>query len=163
NGVPQENLYFSSEEAPLDLILLFDISGSMRLAVEKVASTARTALAELRPGDQVAVMVFSRRSRVVASFTDDLEAVERTVNEDVLGLRFGGGTHILAAVDDAAKYFLREARTRRRRAILILTDNFGQKSRKESTVVRNLWEADALLSGLIIRGAASSALRWTAR
>ena len=159
NRVPQHILYFSQDVEPLDLILLFDISGSMRPKIEKVASSSRKALAELRVGDRVAVMTFHGSSTLVAPFTDDLSAVARTINNDVVGGRFGGGTRILAGVDDAAEYFLREPRTERRRAVLILTDNYGQRSRRTSTVVHHLWEADALLSGLIIRSPGETAVR----
>jgi hypothetical protein len=38
--------------------------------------------------------------------------------------------------------------------VLIVTDNVGMRTRREETVVRDFWEADALLSGLIIRGVA---------
>jgi VWFA-related protein len=146
NRVPQHILYFSQDVEPLDLILLFDISGSMRPKIEKVAATSRRAFTELRAGDRVAVMAFNGRSNIVAPFNEDLSAVARTISNDVVGGRFGGGTRLLAAVDDAAEYFLREPRTQRRRAILILTDNYGQRSRRGSTVVHHLWEADALLS-----------------
>lgn len=159
NRVPQHILYFSQDVEPLDLILLFDISGSMRPKIEKVASSSRKALAELRTGDRVAVMTFHGSSTLVAPFTDDLSAVARTINNDVVGGRFGGGTRLLAGVDDAAEYFLREPRTERRRAVLILTDNYGQRSRRASTVVHHLWEADALLSGLIIRSPGETAVR----
>jgi VWFA-related protein len=157
NGQTQTILHFSQDEEPLDLILLFDISGSMRPKIAKVAASARTALAELRPGDRIAIMTFHGGSRLMAPFTDDLDAVERTINQDVLAGKFRGGTRLLAGVDDAAKYFLEQPRTQRRRAVLILTDNFGQRSRRGSTVVHRLWEADALLSGLIIRGAGDAA------
>jgi VWFA-related protein len=140
NGQPQTVLYFSHDEEPLDVILLFDISGSMRPKIEMVATGAHTALAELRAGDRIAVMVFDHRSRMVAPFTDDLGAVERTIKERVLGEKFRGGTRILAAVDHAAEYFLEQPRTQRRRAVLILTDDFGQQSRRSGTVVRRLWE-----------------------
>jgi len=116
NGQPQTVLYFSQDEEPLDIILLFDISGSMRPKIEKVAAGAHTALAELRRGDRIAIMTFHLRSQVVAPFTDDLEAVERIINDQVLGGKFRGATHLLAAVDDAAKYFLDQPRTQRRRA-----------------------------------------------
>ena len=159
NRVPQHILYFSQDVEPLDLILLFDISGSMRPKIEKVASSSRKALAELRAGDRVAVMTFHGSSTLVAPFTDDLSAVARTINNDVVGGKFGGGTRLLAGVDDAADYFLREPRTERRRAVLILTDNYGQRSRRASTVVHHLWEADALLSGLIIRSPGETAVR----
>jgi VWFA-related protein len=159
NRVPQHILYFSQDVEPLDLILLFDISGSMRPKIEKVASSSRKALAELRAGDRVAVMTFQGHSTLVAPFSEDLSAVARTINDDVVNGRFGGGTRLLAGVDDAAEYFLREPRTERRRAVLILTDNYGQRSRRTSTVVHHLWEADALLSGLIIRSPGETAMR----
>lgn len=159
NRVPQHILYFSQDVEPLDLILLFDISGSMRPKIEKVASSSRSAMAELRAGDRVAVMTFHGSSTLVAPFTEDLNAVARTINDEVVAGRFGGSTRLLAAVDDAAEYFLREPRTQRRRAVLILTDNFGQRSRRASTVVHRLWEADAVLTGLIVRSPGETAVR----
>jgi VWFA-related protein len=150
-GREQEVLHFSAGDEALDLILLFDISGSMRPKVQEVAAAAREGVQELQPGDRVAVMVFNTHSRLLTRFTDDLEAVRRTIEEDVLGVPFGGGTFIQNAVSDAARRLMRQPRTSRRRAVLIITDDYGQRTRKESTVVRELWEADALLTGLIVR------------
>ena len=50
--------------------------------------------------------------------------------------------------------FFHEQRTGRRRAVLIITDDNGLRTRREASVVRDFWEADALLSGLIIRSRA---------
>jgi VWFA-related protein len=157
NGSPQKILYFSAEETPLDLILLFDISGSMQPKLEKLAASAHAALGQLRKGDRVAVMVFTTKSKIVGPFTDDMQAVEQTINEKVLG-KARGGTHILQAVSDAARYFLKETRTERRRAVLIVTDNHGQPSAHVNRVVRELWEADALLCGLEVRFSGETAL-----
>jgi VWFA-related protein len=158
----QPILHFAAEEEPLDLVLLFDVSRSMREVVEAVAAAAREGFHELRPGDRVSVMVFNTRSRVIAPFTEDLDAVDRTIRQDVLGVPFDGGTFIQAAVDDAAQLFLREKRTQRRRAVLIVTDNIGVRTRREATVVRDFWEADALLSGLVVRNPKFEALRTAA-
>jgi len=157
-GKEQAIAEFSAEEQPLDLILLFDISGSMRSNVQAVGAAARQGFDQLRPGDRVSVMVFNTRSRVVAGFSEDREAIERTVREDVMVLSFGGGTLIQKAVDDAARRFFAEPRTQRRRAVLIVTDNIGLRSRRQESVVRDYWEADALLSGLIIRNPAFAAV-----
>ena len=62
NGKPREILYVGEQDEPLDVILLFDTSLSMRPVVERVARTSRAALAELRAGDRAAVMAFSTRS-----------------------------------------------------------------------------------------------------
>jgi Mg-chelatase subunit ChlD len=82
--------YVSAEEQPLDLILLFDINGSMHHQMKKIAAVAHQGLGELRPGDRVAVMVFDTDTRVIASFSDDLSGVERSI-ERVLKLHFRGG------------------------------------------------------------------------
>jgi VWFA-related protein len=155
---PQTILHFSTDEEPLDLILLFDVSGSMRAVVEKVAAAAREGLHELRQGDRVSVMVFNSHSQVISPFTEDLDAVERTIHDDVLGGRFGGGTLIQSAVDDAALRFLHEKKTQRRRAVLIVTDNIGMRTRREDSVVKDFWEADAILSGLIVHNPTFQAL-----
>jgi VWFA-related protein len=157
NGSPQTILYFSQEETPLDLILLFDVSGSMQPKLEKLAASAHVALGQLQKGDRVAVMTFTTRSTIVEPFTDDMQAVEEAINERVLG-KARGGTHILRAVSDAARNFLKEKRTERRRAVLIVTDNHGQPSGHRNAVVRDLWEADALLCGLELRSTGESAL-----
>jgi VWFA-related protein len=156
---PQPILQFAAEEQPLDLILLFDISGSMRAVVQDVADASRQGLRQLRPGDRVCVMVFNSRSREIAPFTDDLDAVGRTIQNDVLGLDFGGGTLIQAAVSDAALRFRREPHTERRRAVLIVTDNMGRRTRSEASVVEEFWESDAILSGLIVRNPKYQAMR----
>jgi VWFA-related protein len=163
NNSPRSLLHVSQDEEPLDIILLFDVSGSMRPNVERVAQSARVALAELQSGDRVGIMVFSRSARMVLPLTADLEAVERSVFEDVLSLDFGGGTRILSSVDDAARYLIGEPRDQRRRAILVITDNLGSRSRRESTVVNRMWEADAVLSGLIVQRGMDRLLRWSMR
>src|SRR5216684_813813 len=61
---PQEIVHFGRESEPLDLLLLLDVSGSMRRSLEEVAAGARAALGRLHTGDRVALMLFSRRAEV---------------------------------------------------------------------------------------------------
>jgi hypothetical protein len=98
----------------------------------------------------VAVMTFGGSSKIVQSFTENLDEVEHSIRSAVLG-RARGSTRILSAVRAAADYFRRQPRNRRRRAILLVTDNEGLPSGRAASVIRNLWEADASLSGLQIR------------
>ena len=102
------------------------------------------------------------KSREVTPFTSDLEAVHKTIEQDVLGLRFGGGTLIQPAVQAAALRFRDERHSERRRAVLIITDNIGVRTRSEKAVVRDFWEADALLSGLLISNRGASTRRTVA-
>ena len=149
NGELQRVLYCSQEAQPLDLLLLFDNSGSMLPAMRRLAASAHTALSELRKGDRVAVANFNSEAWLMSDFNDDLDAVEKTVAR-VVDLRFGGGTHILSAIDMAGEYFHKHADPQRRHAILILTDDDGQSSASEKSVVNHMWADDILLCGLII-------------
>lgn len=150
NGQPQTILYCSQEEEPLDLMILIDSSGSMERSVRRLAASAHAALAELRTGDRVAVAYFNTGSWLIAPFKTDLHEVAEALDR-VVDLRFGGGTHILSAINDAARYFAKHGDERRRHAILIFTDNFGQSSMSEKTVVNRMWASDVLLCGLIVR------------
>lgn len=153
NGKTQKVLYCSQEEEPLDLMLLLDISSSMQVSIRRLAAASHAALAELRPGDRVAVADFNVSSWLMAGFNANLPEVEKTLDR-VVDLRFGGGTHILSAVYDAAGYFLKQETPNgapRRHAVLVLTDNFGQYSKSEKVVVNRLWQADVVLCGLIVR------------
>lgn len=147
-GREQKLVSISSEDQPLDLILLFDVSASMRPNIQKVAEAARHAAAQLRKGDRVAIMCFNLTITVSTPFVEDMDAVASGV-EGVLRLRFGGGTAIRGAVNAAARRFIGEAKSGRRRAILVITDDVGMPA-NEMTVVRNLWEADAAVSALIV-------------
>src|ERR1035438_8198878 len=94
NGVEQPILYCSQEDQAMDILLLFDSSGSMAPAIRRVAASAHTALTELHQGDRVAVANFNTDGWLIGGFDKDLSEVENTVGR-VVDLRYGGGTHIL--------------------------------------------------------------------
>jgi VWFA-related protein len=149
NGRLQHILYCSQDEQPLDILLLFDSSGSMRPAMRRLAVSAHTALSEMRKGDRVAVANFDADARIIGDFDDDLGQVEKLVGR-VVDLRFGGGTRILAAIDMATEYFAKHADPQRRHAILVFTDDYGQPSASEKSVIDHMWQSDIVLCGLII-------------
>lgn len=153
-GQPREILYFGHQEEALDVILLFDTSSSMYPVVASVAAAARAALGELRQGDRAAVMAFDKDTDLILDFTDDFTAVERAIREQVVSRHFIPNSQIQRGLKDAALYFLRQPLSDRRRAVLVVTDNLG--SGRESRALRNLWEADAVAAGLVVRNAAMS-------
>ena len=97
--------YCSQDEAPLDVILLFDISSSMGPSIRKVADSAQLAMSELRHGDRVAVMSFNTGVWLEAPLNDDLTAVANLLLKGIRNTHFGGGTYILDGVDEAASIF----------------------------------------------------------
>jgi hypothetical protein len=114
--------------------------------------STRLAFTELRAGDRVAVMSFNTKVRLEEPFSSDLAALQPRISGRIRATAFGGGTFILDAVDTAASYFLKEKGAHRRRAILVFTDDAGHGFANLKTVVKKLWEADAVVSGLILPG-----------
>jgi hypothetical protein len=149
-GQPQPLVNFSFEEEPLDLILLFDTSGSMRGKLLSVVRATELGFHELHKGDRVSVRVFSAVSSEMLPFTESLEAVNEAILVKVLSLKFGGGSRLEPAADEAAARFRSEPKTHRKRAVLIVTDKPGAREGNEAGVVRDLWNSDAVLSELIL-------------
>jgi VWFA-related protein len=161
NDRAQTLVYCTQDEEALDLLLLFDVSGSMLPSVRRVAASGRVALRELRAGDRVAVADFNIDSFLLFPFTDDLKQAAANVDR-VVDVKFGGGTHILSSINDAAGYLQKNGDPRRRRAILIITDNEGQSSMGERKVVDRMWAADVVLCGLIVKSHGDTDFRMAA-
>ena len=148
-GRPQQIRNFSSENMPVDVLLLLDVSASMRPHVERIASAAHQALRVLGDQDRVAIMVFDRFTRVRLPFRDSRADVEREFENLLRQETFNGGTDITRGLLDAASYIGRQARPGARRAIVILTDDQTERNRDEEAVSRALTRADAVLMALI--------------
>jgi VWFA-related protein len=148
-GQPQEITYFGREAEPLDILLLLDVSGSMRRFLKEMGENARAALKQLREGDRVGVMFFARRHKVAHPLTDALEAAEGAIKDATGKQDLGGGTTINESLIAAAKY-LQEQPPKGRRAILIVTDNEGLNYQvPDERVIRELYGANAVLNALV--------------
>jgi VWFA-related protein len=163
-GIEQPIRNFEREEMPVDILLLLDVSGSMRPHVERIALAATDALGTLAEGDRVGIMVFDRSSRMRLPFRSNRAEIERGLNMVLQQEGFNGGTDITRALFDAAEYIGREGRKGARRAIVILTDDQTERGRDEAGVGRALARADAVLSALIapdaMRGTISQGGSW---
>lgn len=140
---------FSSESMPIDVMLLFDVSASMRPHVERIASAAHQAMSVLTDNDRVGIMVFDRASRVRLTLSNSRSEVERELEKMLRQETFRGGTDITRAMLDAAEYIGRNGRKDARRAIVILTDDQTEFDRDDARVGRALVKADAVMMALI--------------
>jgi hypothetical protein len=144
--VPIRN--FASDNMPLDVLLLLDVSGSMEPHVERIANAAQQALNVLTDKDRVAVMVFDTYARVRLPFRSSHSEVTSALHRLLRSEGFNGGTYITRAMIQAAAYVQKNARQEARRAIVILTDDETQDSEDEPRVETALDRANAMLSFL---------------
>lgn len=144
--VPIRN--FASDNMPLDVVLLLDVSGSMQPHVERIAGASREALNVLAPQDRIAIMAFDTFARVRLPFRSDHDEVTRALNRLIRSESFNGGTRITHALLSVAKYVEENARPTARRAIVILTDDETQDEEDEPRVETALARANAVLSFL---------------
>jgi VWFA-related protein len=139
------------EEAPLDLMLLFDISGSMKPAVTKVSNGSRQALASLRSGDRVAVSVVHGEVRRISEFTDDLREAEAAIRYGVLAQKFVGATHLQEGVLISSVHLAATGQQDRRRAVLVISDNEGDRTMDDDEVIEAAWKANTVVCGLVLK------------
>ena len=138
-----------AEDMPVDVLLLLDVSGSMRRNLQLVANASRDALSTLGEQDRVAIMVFDRASRLRMPFKSDRVEISRELNWLLDQETFDGGTDIPRGISDAALYITRNARKEARRAIVIVTDDQNERAADSSRMSRSLLNADAVLSVLL--------------
>ena len=148
NGKVQAVRNFANETMPVDILLLLDVSASMRPHVERISNAAHDALRVLADNDRMAIMIFDTTARARMGFRNSHSEINRGLSDVLNQERFNGGTNITRAMYSAAEYVQREARPEARRAIVILTDDGSQDARDDAGVGRALSRADAVLSFL---------------
>lgn len=149
NGKQQDIRDFKSEQMPVDVVLLLDVSRSMEPHIRRVAVAAHQALGTLRDQDRVAILVFDRYTRVRMPFRPGRQDAEQELEAVLYRESFQGGTDITQGLLDSASYLEQNGRRDARRAIVIVTDDQTERSRNEAAVLAALTRADAVLSALL--------------
>lgn len=150
-GARQEVVRFDRESDPLALVLVIDVSGSMRKYARQMAQTAQEALTHLKPGDEVALMVFTKDVELITEFTTRFSDLARDI-EVGTEAALPAGTAIYNAILAAARYLETHGakRPNLRRSILILTDNESLNYQiGDQHVLRALFSADAVLNAIV--------------
>lgn len=157
-GAVQPMTYFGREAEALRLLLLLDVSGSMKRHLQLMAATAKQALRYLRYRDRVGIMLFSKETKVKEEFNGDLDEVAREIQEAVWDEELGAGTAINASILSAADYMhsfdekVEDPRQRQeRRAILIVTDNLALNYKaSDEQVLRALYSNDIVMNAIVV-------------
>lgn len=136
DGRPQSLATFATSDAPFEVALLLDTSGSTREEVALIRRAADAFIESLRPGDRVAVLSFNtitEGNRKVATvevqsyLTDDRAALRQAVEK----IGASHGTPYYDALARVAEDVFRDPpapETRGRRALVALTDGVDSTS-----------------------------------
>jgi Ca-activated chloride channel homolog len=149
DGVAQKLEVFSRDELPLNVALVLDLSDSIGPFLGPLRDAATTALAALKPEDEVALFTFSTEAELRVPFTNDKTQIAQQIN----GFHVGGATNINDGIFVAAKYLL-GAPPKGRRVIILISDDVGTDAGGQGTrdIITESIAADAALYNLKIPG-----------
>ena len=140
NNIEQEIQYFSSEDVPISIGIIFDLSGSMGNKVGKSKAAALQFLKTANPQDEFFLVGFSDHAELMSTFDDSVEDLQSRI----VSASTKGSTALL----DAIYLGLSEMRTARnaKRALLIISDGGDNHSRyRENDIKRLARESDTQL------------------
>jgi VWFA-related protein len=156
NNRAQEIRIFEFSEAPVDIVLLLDMSGSMVQIIREASLGVRAALEGLGRDDRVAVMSFAGRGsrKTHLELSSNREQVEAGVEKAMSKVtRFEPGTRLFDAVAESLKLFEPQYDKRRRRAVVVVTDDQEQGSEiSGERLTTAVLEKNVTLHGIIFVG-----------
>jgi Ca-activated chloride channel homolog len=144
DGKPQQLTNFATTEAPFEIALLLDTSGSTREELGLIRDAANAFINALRPGDRIAVVAFSNETAGggLLATVDSLSSLtdQRTVlRSAIAGVRTSNGTPFYDALTRIAEDVFRDPPTdqfRGRRAVVALTDGVDSSSNSDYAAAR---------------------------
>jgi Ca-activated chloride channel homolog len=160
DGKPQTVRYFNRESEPLNLMLVLDVSDSMRPSLRTLASSVRQALGQwLEEKDKVGVVLFASRSFLAQDLTEDRAAIREAILSNIFKQQLGRDTYLNEGLLSAIQAF-KAVDPAERRAILIVTDNVaGPGSTPSAQIERSLQEANILVNSIVIPTAEDASVR----
>jgi Ca-activated chloride channel family protein len=132
NSVEQEIQYFSYEDVPISIGVIFDLSGSMVNKLDKAREAASQFFKTANPQDEFFLVSFNERAELMSGFTSSVEDLQSRI----LSALARGRTALL----DAIYLGLNQMRTARngKRALLIMSDGGDNNSRYTEKDIKRL-------------------------
>jgi Ca-activated chloride channel family protein len=123
---------FASEDTPVSIGIIFDLSGSMSNKILRARDSIVEFLHTANPQDEFFVIGFNDRPELIEDFTSSVDDIEARL----MSVRAGKRTALLDAI-----YFgvnkMKQAKNERR-ALLIVSDGGDNRSRYTENEVRNI-------------------------
>lgn len=119
NGEAQEIKFFASASAPLDLVLLLDLSGSTAGKLRLIRTSTQRFVDAARPADRISIVTFTDRPAIVSLLTGDRAELKARIRE--IGKPMGG-TKFWDALRFVLETMLGQTKASRRSAVVVMTD-----------------------------------------
>jgi VWFA-related protein len=119
DGKPQDIVFFAGEDAPFDLVLLLDLSGSSSGKIKLIRNSARRFVESTRPMDRVAIVTFTDILEIVSPLTWDRGLLKDAIKDIQKPL---GGTNFWDSLLYAMTAVIPSQNSTRRSAIVVMTD-----------------------------------------
>jgi VWFA-related protein len=153
DGVQQKTDYFSKDKLPLSIVLLVDRAGCVNPFNEQIRAATIKALNHLKAEDEVAIMTFSNKVKLIQPFTRDRKLVADQIMS-VERQHQSEQHYFNAAIYEASEYMKKAANPAGRRAIIALTTleasiDFSRVSEQEALL--SVLESGAVVSGVLIQ------------
>jgi len=122
DNIPQEISSFSQDTLPLSIVLLFDLTDSVRPVLKSLGEGALEALQHLKPEDEVAVMVYAASTQVLQDSTTDRSLAVAAI-EKASHMESDQAAFFNEGIFQASSYLAKGKNPASRRVIIWLTDN----------------------------------------
>jgi VWFA-related protein len=119
DGVPQEISFFAAADAPFDLVLLLDLSGSNSRNLKMIRNSAKRFVDAARDVDRIALVTFTEQPALYSSFSLDRRKLKKSIDEMDEAI---GGTNFWDSLDYVLKDLIGQGSGLRRNAIVVMTD-----------------------------------------
>jgi VWFA-related protein len=119
NNVEQQITHFETTNAPFDLVLLLDLSGSTAHVTDLIRGSARRFVDSVRANDRVGIIAFAAAPQVVSPLTSDKQNLRARI--DAMGVP-QGDTKLYDAINYSLDFLEANSPKARRRAVVLLTD-----------------------------------------
>jgi VWFA-related protein len=119
DGKPQDIAFFAAADAPFDLVLLLDLSGSSNKMLKLIRNSAKRFVEATRPKDRVSIVAFTDIAMVVCPLTEDRKLLKKSIDDIDKpdgGTKFWDSLRYVLAVLNASQNSLR------RSAVVVMTD-----------------------------------------
>lgn len=151
DGAEQEVAYFSSEDVPTSIGVIFDMSGSMSDKVAKAREAAVEFFKTANPQDEFSLVTFNDRAELASRFTSSVDDLQNRM----LFTSARGRTALLDAIYLGLSQ-MRGAHNAKR-ALLIISDGGDNHSRYNESDIRNfVKESDVQIYAMGVFNSAGS-------